>query len=143
MYICLEYCTRPTASGGIQDPGHSFFLIRTFRLVNIIHILTWGLRIISLSLARDKTKKHLPPYLNISEIAVFSSRHDSGTKKKFRVLMRNRPLDLRIPRSDALPLSHRDAGCGEQGPLRSLYITSVLYAARISNVDNVMSMVFF
>ena len=57
--------------------------------------------------------------------------------------MRNRPLDLRIPRSDALPLSHRDAGCGEQGPLRSSYITSVLYAARISNVDNVMSMFFF
>ena len=56
--------------------------------------------------------------------------------------MRNRPLDLRIPRSDALPLSHRDAGCGEQGPLRSSYITSVLYAARISNVDNVMSMFF-
>ena len=57
--------------------------------------------------------------------------------------MRNRPLDLRIPRSDALPLSHRDAGYGEQGPSRSSYITSVLYAARISNVDNVMSMFFF
>ena len=37
----------------------------------------------------------------------FSSYHERGTKKKFWVPMRNRTSDLRIPRSDALPLSHR------------------------------------
>ena len=37
----------------------------------------------------------------------FSSYHERGTKKKFWVPMRSRTSDLRIPRSDALPLSHR------------------------------------
>ena len=50
----------------------------------------------------------------------FSSCHEHGTKKKICVSMRNRTLDLRIPRSDALPLSHRDSTAG------------------ISNVDGVM-----
>ena len=36
-----------------------------------------------------------------------------GTKKKNWVPMRNRTLDLRIPRSDALPLSHRDPSVSE------------------------------
>ena len=39
---------------------------------------------------------------------VLSTRHERGTKKKFWVPMRNRSSDLLIPRSDALPLSHRD-----------------------------------
>ena len=38
----------------------------------------------------------------------FSSCYVRGTKKKFRVPMRNRTSHLRIPRSDALPLSHRN-----------------------------------
>ena len=37
---------------------------------------------------------------------VFSSCHERGTK---RVPMRNRLSDLRILRSDALPLSYRDS----------------------------------
>ena len=38
----------------------------------------------------------------------FSSCHERGTKKKFWVPMGNQTSNLRIPRSDALPLSHRD-----------------------------------
>ena len=37
----------------------------------------------------------------------FSSCHEHRTKKKIWVLMRNQTSDLWIPRSDALPLSHR------------------------------------
>ena len=52
----------------------------------------------------------------------FSSCHERGTKKKFWVPMRNQTSDLRIPCSDALPLSH-----GERGPLRSSYNTRPAY----------------
>ena len=48
-----------------------------------------------------------------------SSCHERGTKKKFWVPMRNRTSDLRIPRSNALPLSHRLYD--ERGLLRSSY----------------------
>ena len=48
--------------------------------------------------------------------------------------MRNRTSDLRIPRSAAVLLSHRDAMVS-LGPLRSSYMTRVLHAARISKVD--------
>ena len=34
---------------------------------------------------------------------VFLSNHKHGTKKKFRVLMRNQTSDLQIPHSDAFP----------------------------------------
>ena len=51
-----------------------------------------------------------------------SSCHERGTKKKFWVPMRNRTSYLRIPCSDALPLSH-----GERGPLRSSYNTRPAY----------------
>ena len=44
----------------------------------------------------------------------FSSCHERGTKNKFGVPARNRTSDLRIPRSDALPLSHRDVGLAFQ-----------------------------
>ena len=43
------------------------------------------------------------------EKVVISSCHERGTKKTFRVPIRNRTSDLRIPCSDALPLSHRDS----------------------------------
>ena len=43
------------------------------------------------------------------EKEVCSSCHERETKKKFWVPMRNRTSLLRIPRSDALPLSHRDS----------------------------------
>lgn len=55
------------------------------------------------------------------------------TKEKFWVHMRNQTSDLRITRSNALPLSQRDSS--EQGTLQSLYITCILHTARISNVD--------
>ena len=50
--------------------------------------------------------------------------------------MRNRTLDLRIPRSDALPLSHRDSTVSEV--YYEVHMTRVLHTARISNVDSVM-----
>ena len=43
------------------------------------------------------------------EKVVISPCHERGTKKTFWVPIRNRTSDLRIPRSDALPLSHRDS----------------------------------
>ena len=46
--------------------------------------------------------------------------------------MRDRTSDLRIPRSDALPLSHEDSTVSE------IRLTRVLYTARISNGDGVM-----
>ena len=46
--------------------------------------------------------------------------------------MRDRTSDLRIPRSDALPLSHKDSTVSE------IRLTRVLHTARISNGDSVM-----
>ena len=50
--------------------------------------------------------------------------------------MRNRISDLRIPRPDALPLSHRDSTVSEV--YYGVYIKRVPHTARISNVDSVM-----
>ena len=50
--------------------------------------------------------------------------------------MRNRSSDLRIPRSDTLPLSHRDSTVSEV--YYEVHMTRVLHTARISNVDSVM-----
>ena len=50
--------------------------------------------------------------------------------------MRNRTSDLRIPRSDALPLSHRDSTVSEV--YYEVHLTRVLHTASISNVDSVM-----
>ena len=50
--------------------------------------------------------------------------------------MRNRTSDLRIPRSDALPLSHRDSTVSEV--YYEVHMTHVLHTARISNVDSFM-----
>ena len=50
--------------------------------------------------------------------------------------MRNRTSDLRIPRSDALPLSHRDSTVTEV--YCEVHKTHALQTARISNVDSVM-----
>ena len=50
--------------------------------------------------------------------------------------MRNRASDLRIPRSDALPLSHRDTTVS--GVYYEVHMTSVLHTARISSVDGVV-----
>ena len=59
----------------------------------------------------------------------FSSCHERGTKKKFWVPMRNRTSDLRIPRSDALPLSHRDSTVSEVH--NEVHMTGVLHTAGI------------
>ena len=52
--------------------------------------------------------------------------------------MRNRTSDFRIPRSDALPLSHRDSTVSEVYYEVHNFMTRVLHTARISNVDSVM-----
>ena len=59
-----------------------------------------------------------------------------GQRKKFRVPMRNRTSDLWIPRSDALPLSHRDPLVSEVS--YEVHMTRVLHTSWISNVDSVM-----
>ena len=73
----------------------------------------------------------------------FSSCHERGTKKKLlrvrvRVSMRNRTSDLRIPRSDALPLSHRDSMVSEVYYEFEVHVTRVPHTAKISNVNGVM-----
>ena len=50
--------------------------------------------------------------------------------------MKNQTSGLRIPRSDALPLSHRDSTVSEV--YFEVHMTRVLHTARISNVDSVM-----
>ena len=50
--------------------------------------------------------------------------------------MRNRTSDLRISRSDALPLSDRDSTVTEV--YHEVHLTRVLHTAKISNVDSVM-----
>ena len=47
-------------------------------------------------------------------------------------------MDIRIPRPDALPLSHRDSMVNEVYYEVRIHITRVLHTARISNVDSVM-----
>ena len=60
---------------------------------------------------------------------VFSACHERGAKKKSRVPMRNRTSDLRIPRSDALPLSHRDSTVSEV--YYEVHMTRVLHTAKM------------
>ena len=50
--------------------------------------------------------------------------------------MRKRTSDLRIPRSDTLPLNYRDSTVSEV--YHKVHMTRVLHTARISNVDGVM-----
>ena len=50
--------------------------------------------------------------------------------------MKNRTSNLRIPRSDALPLSHRDSTVREVS--YEIHMTRVLYAARNTNVESLM-----
>ena len=50
--------------------------------------------------------------------------------------MRNRASDRRIPRSDTLTLNHRDFTVSEV--YYEVYMTRVLYTARIRNFDSVM-----
>ena len=61
----------------------------------------------------NKQQTHTTPKIHLSNCLTlkerwFPSYHEHGTKKKFRVPMRNR-----IPRFDALPLSHRDSTVSE------------------------------
>ena len=50
--------------------------------------------------------------------------------------MRNRTSDLWIPRSDALPLSHKDSTVSKV--YYEVQMTHVLHTAWISNVDSIM-----
>ena len=52
--------------------------------------------------------------------------------------MRNRTSDLQIPRSDALPLSHRDSTMSEV--YYEVHITRVLHTARISREGKVFEL---
>ena len=70
------------------------------------------------------------------DVFFFSSHHEHGTKKKFRVPMRNQTSDLWIPRSDALPLSHRDSAVSKV--YYKVHMTHVMRTARISNVNSLM-----
>ena len=49
--------------------------------------------------------------------------------------MRNRTSDLRIPRSDALPLSHRDSTVSEV--YYEVHMKRILHTTRIGNVESV------
>ena len=60
---------------------------------------------------------------------VSSSCQESGAKKKSRIPMWNRTSDLRIPRSDALPLSHRDSTVSEV--YYEVHMTRVLHTAKM------------
>ena len=60
----------------------------------------------------------------------FSSCHERGKKKI------SETSDLRIPRSDTLPVSQRDSTVSEV--YYKVHMTHVLHTARISNVDGVM-----
>ena len=66
----------------------------------------------------------------------FSSCHERGTKKKFWAAPRNQTSDSRIPRFNALPLSHRESTVSEV--YYEVHTTRVLHTARISNVDSVL-----
>ena len=48
-----------------------------------------------------------PRSISVIAKVFFSSCHERGIKKEFWVSVRNRTSNLRIPRSNALPLSHR------------------------------------
>ena len=50
--------------------------------------------------------------------------------------MRNRISDFQIPRFVALLLSHRDSTVRDSSVYYKVHMTSVLYTARISNVDS-------
>ena len=67
---------------------------------------------------------------------VLSRAWDKEKKMSPHEESKNRTSDLRIPRSDALPLSHRDSAVSEV--YYEVHMTRVLHTARISNVDSVM-----
>ena len=73
---------------------------------------------------------------------IFASCHERGTKEKFWVPMRNRISELQIPHFVALLLIHRDSTVRDSSVPYEVYyevhMTSVLYTARISNVDSSM-----
>ena len=72
----------------------------------------------------------------IKEDVFFFISSRAWNKKKFRVPMRNQTSDLWIPRSDALPLSHRDSAVSKV--YYKVHMTHVMRTARISNVNSLM-----
>ena len=62
----------------------------------------------------------------------FPSGHGRGTKKNSEFPWEIEPHDLRIPCSDALPLSHREFTVNEV--YYEVHVTRVLHTAMISNV---------
>ena len=66
----------------------------------------------------------------------FSSGLERRTKKKFWVPLRNQTSGPRIPRFDALPLSHRDSTVSEV--YYEVHMARFLHTSRMNNVDSVM-----
>ena len=110
-----------------------------YTLFMTIHDLT-RLRVLQTHLRPTQMKSiwktNLNGTINLIGESCFSSCHERETKQKFWVPMRNRTSDLRIPRCDALPLSHRESTASEV--YYKVHMTRVLHTARISNVDNSM-----
>ena len=69
----------------------------------------------------------------------YYSWQELGTKIEFWVTVRNRTSDLWFPRSDALPLNHRDCTV-KQG--MQAWVTCVLRTTRNINVKSVMCVNF-
>ena len=57
-------------------------------------------------------------------------------EKNSEAPLRNQNSDLRIPRSDTQPLSHRDSTMSEV--YYEVHITRIVHTSRISNVGSVM-----
>ena len=66
---------------------------------------------------------------------VFRPVTSVGQRKNSESGMRNRTSHLRIPRLDALPLSHEDSMVSDI--YYEVHMTRVLHTAGISNVDSV------
>ena len=91
--------------------------------------LRWSLtcKILPVPLEYKNTK-----HLIFQERCFFVSSR-AWDKEKFWVPMRNRASDRRIPRSDALPLSHRDSTVSEV--YYEVHMTRVLHTVRINHFD--------
>ena len=61
------------------------------------------------------TFSHVDVYAGVRRRKIISSCHERGIKKKKKKYAKNLTPDLWIPRSSALPLSHRDSVVREGG----------------------------
>ena len=71
-----------------------------------------------------------------AEKDVFRLVSSVGQRKKFWVPLRNQTSGPRIPRFDALPLSHRDSTVSEV--YYEVHMARFLHTSRMNNVDSVI-----